>query len=127
MWFIALLAILVTAGVLVLVIGSMLPREHHVSRRAHFNRSPAEIWEVITDYAGQTEWRADVRRVERLPDRLVLQAHGTFQNHAVIGANGLVSLELAPTLRTLTHAVMLSGSDERINRRPGGALASPGH
>ena len=69
MWFIALLAILVTAGVLVLVIGSMLPREHHVSRRAHFNRSPAEIWEVITDYAGQTAWRADVRRVERLPDR----------------------------------------------------------
>ena len=66
---VVLLAILVTVGVIVLAMGSMLPRGHHVSRRAHFNRSPAEIWEVITDYAGQTAWRADVRRVERLPDR----------------------------------------------------------
>ena len=89
----------------------------HQVRAAIDSTHPAALQEAIDP----------IFAVERLPDRLVLQAHGTFQNHAVIGANGLVSIELAPTLRTLTHAVMLSGSDERINRRPGGALASPGH
>ena len=69
MWLVALLATLVAAGLIVLAMGSMLPREHHVSRRAHFNRPAAEIWGVITDYAGQTAWRADVRRVERLPNQ----------------------------------------------------------
>ena len=69
MWLIALLAILVLIGVLVLGIGSMLPKEHHVTRRAHINRSPSEIWEVVTDFAGQPEWRMDVRSVKRLPDQ----------------------------------------------------------
>jgi hypothetical protein len=68
-WIISLIAITATLVALVVTIGSMLPRVHHVSRRAHFNFSPVEIWEIITDYAGQASWRTDVRRVERLPDR----------------------------------------------------------
>ena len=74
MWLIALLAVLVLIGILVLGIGSMLPKEHHVTRRAHINRSPTEIWEVLTDFAGQPEWRMDVRSVKRLSDQNGRQA-----------------------------------------------------
>ncbi len=68
-WIILVIAIAAAISAVVVTIGSTLPKKHHVSRRAHFNRSPVEIWEVITDYAGQASWRTDVRRVERLPDR----------------------------------------------------------
>ena len=68
-WIILVIAIVAAISAVVVTIGSALPKKHHVSRRAHFNRSPVEIWEVMTDYAGQASWRTDVRRVERLPDR----------------------------------------------------------
>ena len=68
-WVIVAVVILVGLAGLVLAIGSRLPVEHSVSRAAHFNRSAAEIWGVITDFAGQVTWRPDIRSVERLPGR----------------------------------------------------------
>jgi hypothetical protein len=54
---------------LVLVAGNRLPKEYNVARMAYFNRSPGEIWLIISDFAGQTSWRPDLRSVDRLPPR----------------------------------------------------------
>ena len=68
-WVLIAIGSVVAVSAVVVVIGAMLPKEHSVSRMAHYNRSPADIWEVITDYAGQVAWRSDLLRVERLPNR----------------------------------------------------------
>ena len=65
-WLVVTGAAVVGVVVLVFGIGSMLPRAHSVSRMAHFNRSPREIWMVISDFSEQPTWRDDVRSVERV-------------------------------------------------------------
>ena len=67
-WILVAVGIVAGAVALVGAIGSMLPKEHSVSRMAHFNRPPNEIWEAITDFLSQPSWRPDLRSVERLPD-----------------------------------------------------------
>ena len=68
-WLLVAIGAVMGVAVLVVFVGSMLPKEHSVSRRAHFNHTPEAIWEVISDFANQTSWRTDVRSVERLPDK----------------------------------------------------------
>ena len=68
-WLLVGIVLLVATVVLVVVVGSALPKRHSVARMAHFNRSPKEMWDVLTDFADQPSWRSDVRSVERLPDR----------------------------------------------------------
>jgi uncharacterized protein YndB with AHSA1/START domain len=66
-----LIAVLAIAGVVVLAaaIGSRLPREHRASRAAHVAAPPDAIWAAITDIDRFPTWRADVKSVQRLPDR----------------------------------------------------------
>ncbi len=68
-WLVVTGVALVGVVVLVFGVGSLLPRAHSVSRMAHFNRSPRAIWMVISDFPGQTAWRADLKRVERIAGR----------------------------------------------------------
>ena len=68
-WVVMAIGIIIAASAVIAIVGSMLPQKHSISRMAHFNRKPAEIWEIITNYADQVSWRTDLRRVERLPDR----------------------------------------------------------
>jgi uncharacterized protein YndB with AHSA1/START domain len=65
-WLVVTGAAVVGVVVLVFGVGSLLPRAHSVSRMAHFNRSPREIWMVISDFSEQSSWRDDVRTVERV-------------------------------------------------------------
>jgi hypothetical protein len=60
----------VVAVVLVaLVIGWSLPVAHTTSQQSTFPASPDAIWKAITEVDAFPEWREDVKRVERLPDR----------------------------------------------------------
>ncbi len=68
-WVFAAIVIIIGVSALITLIGSLLPAKHSVSRMAQYNRSPEDIWDVMTDFANQTGWRNDVLRVERLPDR----------------------------------------------------------
>ena len=68
-WVLMALGAVVGVSSLVVVVGSVLPRGHSVSRVARLDCAPAEVWQVITDFADQASWRTDVRRVERLPTR----------------------------------------------------------
>ena len=51
--------VFVVAGltVAVWVLGSRLPKAHSVARMAYFNRSPGEVWQIISDFADQPSWR----------------------------------------------------------------------
>ena len=68
-WVVLAISVVLGASALVVLIGSRLPRNHLVSRKAHYNASPEDLWEVISDFGSQPGWRHDIRRVERLPDR----------------------------------------------------------
>jgi uncharacterized protein YndB with AHSA1/START domain len=66
-----LLSVGVLAGLVVLMVGvgSFLPRSRTASRSLRSNHSPEDVWRVITDYRTVPTWHGQVKRVERLPDR----------------------------------------------------------
>ncbi len=68
LWVVLGIALIVVAFIAVGAVGSRLPKEHSVTRMALFNLPPADVWVAITDFAGQPEWRGDLRNVERMPD-----------------------------------------------------------
>jgi len=68
-WILIVVAVLLGVAALAALVGALLPKAHSASRRATFRQPPEALWRVLTDYAGMTSWRADVRTIERLPDR----------------------------------------------------------
>jgi hypothetical protein len=67
-WLLIAIGVVVIIGVLIVSVGSLLPKEYSVSRRAYFNHPPKAIWEDIRDFENQTSWRTDVWSAKRLPD-----------------------------------------------------------
>jgi uncharacterized protein YndB with AHSA1/START domain len=67
-WVLLGLAVIVAIAVVVVVVGALLPRDHSASRTLRVQRTPADVWALITDVGAFTTWRPDVKRVERLPD-----------------------------------------------------------
>jgi uncharacterized protein YndB with AHSA1/START domain len=67
----------------------MLPQHHEASRSAHLNAPPDSVWAVLADIDAYPKWRADVRSVERLPDRdgrpvwMERSAHGAVTYEAL--------------------------------------------
>jgi len=57
---------LMLLAALMALIGAMLPRAHHASRRARFQQPPAAIFGVLT---GPPDWRRDVTSWGPLPTR----------------------------------------------------------
>ena len=68
-WVLLPIGVIVGISIIVMAVGSNLPKKHSVSRMAQFNRSQGVIWQVITDFVEQVSWRPDLRSVERLPTR----------------------------------------------------------
>jgi hypothetical protein len=60
---------LVAVVALIAAIGSRLPKAHHAARSARFPVPPATLYAVLADVDRYPEWRKDVKRIERLPDR----------------------------------------------------------
>lgn len=82
-------ACVVALILLVLLIGSRLPRHHEVSRSAVVAGTPSEIYAAVTDFEHAPAWRKDVKRVEileRHPSRVLFREHG---------AHGAVTYEAA--------------------------------
>jgi hypothetical protein len=64
-----LLLIFATLVVLILAIvalGALLPAKHVSTRAARFQRSPVQVWSIITDFQKFPEWRTNLKRVEPL-------------------------------------------------------------
>lgn len=67
--------LILVAGILVslilgiLVVGMMLPEEHHASRTLITRQPPQAIWDAINDHANEPSWRDDVASVKSLGER----------------------------------------------------------
>jgi uncharacterized protein YndB with AHSA1/START domain len=59
----------VAIGVLVTVVGSLLPARHVASRSARFATPPDTLWSTLSDFPRMAGWAPELTRVERLPDR----------------------------------------------------------
>lgn len=68
-WILVVIGGLIGLALIVTFIGSLLPEEHIATRTLTLRQTPQSVWQAITDYAGQKEWRADLKRVERWPDQ----------------------------------------------------------
>jgi hypothetical protein len=99
-WLLYVVAALGGLVALMAIIGMTLPKGHRASRAMTFTAAPAAVFAVIADVARYPEWRADVSRVELLPDdgRGVL-----FREH---GKNGVITFRIEqsdPPSRMLTR------------------------
>jgi uncharacterized protein YndB with AHSA1/START domain len=86
-WIVAVTAVLVAVVLIVLVVGTMLPKEHTARSSATIDAPPAAVWEALTNVEAFPSWRADVVRVELLPS-----ANGR-KSWREIGKHGAVTLE----------------------------------
>lgn len=64
-----LLAALIVAVLIIALIGVILPEKHVAIKTYHFEADPEKVWNLITDFQGQTSWRPKLERVERLPSQ----------------------------------------------------------
>ena len=62
-----LLAVVVGLGVVVVLVGLMLPVKHEATVSAVVPAAPEAVWTVLTDPASYPKWRGDVTSVEMLP------------------------------------------------------------
>jgi uncharacterized protein YndB with AHSA1/START domain len=68
-WILIAVASLASLIGIAALVGSRLPRSHRSSREHRLPASAEAIWSAITDVEAFPAWRADVTRVQRLPDR----------------------------------------------------------
>ena len=62
-----LLAVVVGLGLIVVVVGYLLPVKHVASVSAQIPAAPEQVWSALTDVAAYPKWRGDVTSVEMLP------------------------------------------------------------
>lgn len=59
---VAILVILALAA-LIFAIGLLLPKQHEFVKEAYLKSPPEKVFQVITDFEGQTPWRSDVKEI----------------------------------------------------------------
>ena len=62
-----LLAVVVGLGLIVVVVGYLLPVKHVATATALVPATPEQVWQTLTDVAAYPKWRGDVTSVEMLP------------------------------------------------------------
>jgi len=62
-----LLAVVVGLGLVVVIIGYLLPVRHEATVSAAVPASPDAVWDVLTNPANYPQWRGDVTSVEIVP------------------------------------------------------------
>ncbi len=81
------------AGLLILLVGLLLPSEYTDRRRAILPRPPEAVWRVLTDLDALPRWRSDIRFLERLPDQDGMPA---WREDGVHGTRVFVVAEAQP-------------------------------
>ena len=100
-WLMIVVGILAASILIVLAIGAMLPKQHTVTRKAHYRQPPAAIWQAITDFSKFAEWRKGVERVEPLPTG---NGHGGWVEYVKgAGRIPLAITESVPPQRLVTR------------------------
>ena len=88
---VVLLAVMVGLGLVVVIVGYLLPVRHEATVSATIPAAPDAVWAVLTDPASYPTWRGDVTSVELLPTD---SGHVAWREQ---GKNGVISyaIELA--------------------------------
>lgn len=100
--------VLIVAGLLVLVvvlmvvIGSLLPKRHEVSRSALIAAPPAGVYRALTAFESAPQWRSDVVRVELLGEA---GGYLRFREHGRHGAVTYEVVEQTPERLLVTRIV----------------------
>jgi uncharacterized protein YndB with AHSA1/START domain len=84
----------------VVVVGYLLPVEHHASRERTYAASPSTVFAAISTPADLPRWRSGVKSVELLPD------DGERPRFREVGSDGAITYvidELVPERRMVTR------------------------
>lgn len=82
------LAVLITAVIVVIAIGYSLPVKHRAVREVRLRQTPAAIFAVITDVKAAPSWRSSVKTAEVFPDS------GGKRRFREIGSDGSILFEV---------------------------------
>jgi hypothetical protein len=97
---------LVALVVVLMLIGACLPRMHRATRTAVYRRTPAEIFEVIANFAAMPSWRSGLDGVEILPPN---ESRASFREIARRRSIPYIVLENRPP-----QTLVLKIADERL-------------
>jgi uncharacterized protein YndB with AHSA1/START domain len=97
-----LLAVVVGLGLVVVVVGYLLPVKHTATVAAHVPATPVQVWDALTDVAAYPTWRGDLTSVAMLPAD---SGHVAWREH---GKNDAISfaIEQAEPPRRLVTRIM---------------------
>ncbi len=95
------LAVIVGLILVVVVVGALLPKQHHVTRAARFPQPPEAIWTAMTNYQEFPSWRSKVTRVEAIPSTNNLPAWREIDSHG--GSLPMQTVEVDPPNRLVTE------------------------
>ncbi len=68
-WILAVLGVLIGLGLVVTLIGALLPRDHRATASIALDQPADSVWNVVRDLGDYAEWWSEAEAVERLPDR----------------------------------------------------------
>ena len=109
-WIAVVIVVLFDLG---LLLGMRLPREHTAVRTMILAAPRQAVWQAITDFAKQPEWRHDLKSVERLPDS---EGRSVWrENSKGSGSMTLITEQFIPptyVVRTIANEGSFSGSWE---------------
>jgi uncharacterized protein YndB with AHSA1/START domain len=77
-WLLIVGSILALIVFITLLVGWSLPVKHTASVSATLPVPPEAVWKVLTDVEAFPQWRSDVKKIERLPDR---DGHAAWIEH----------------------------------------------
>lgn len=92
-WILGIVGLLVLAGIVVFVVGSLLPENHVASKTLTLKQPPETVWQAVTDFANQPKWHSEMKSVERLADR---NGHEVWQEEMSGMKIPLETLEIEP-------------------------------
>ena len=101
-WIAIAVGVVVALIVLIVMIGSILPRDHVATMSARISAPPATVWATITQPDSFTMWRSDLTRVEMLP---AAPSGASWREHSRNGAMTMVVESAESPKRMVTRIV----------------------
>jgi uncharacterized protein YndB with AHSA1/START domain len=131
-----LLAVVVGFGLVVVLVGLMLPVKHEAAVSAVIPAAPEAVWAALTDPARYPTWRGDVTAVEMLPTD---SGHVAWREQGKNGAISYVIEQAEPPRRLVTritdkslpfggaweYIVMPEGTGSRVRITEHGEVYNP--
>jgi uncharacterized protein YndB with AHSA1/START domain len=97
---VVLLLVVVGLGLVVVLVGLMLPVKHEAAMSVVIPATPDAVWSALTDVAAYPKWRGDVTSVEMLPAD---SGHVAWREQGKNGAISYVIEQAEPPRRLVTR------------------------